>query len=90
MFGLSDERYHLRGGNDRLPIAIAAALPQGSVLTGWRLTKLVANPDGTQTLSFVVGKSTRTVTADHTVLAVPLGVLKTLDLARGRPGPAQA
>ncbi len=81
MFGLSDERYHLRGGNEQLPRAMAAALPTGSVLTGWRLTKLRANTDGTQTLTFAVGKATRTVTADHTVLAVPLGVLKTLDLA---------
>src|SRR4051794_16736527 len=70
VFGLSDERYHLRGGNDRLPVAIAAALPSGSVLTGWKLTKLAANADGTQTLTFAVGKNVRTVTADHTVLAV--------------------
>ena len=60
---------------------MAAALPTGSVLTGWRLTKLRANADGTQTLTFAIGKATRTVTADHTVLTVPLGVLQTLDLA---------
>ncbi|HYY11228.1 MAG TPA: NAD(P)/FAD-dependent oxidoreductase [Kineosporiaceae bacterium] len=81
IFGLSDERYHLRGGNDQLPRAIAAALPAGSVLTGWKLTKLVTNADGTQTLTFATAKGTRTVTADHTVLAVPLGVLKTLDVS---------
>jgi monoamine oxidase len=80
IFGLSDERYHLRGGNEQLPRAIAAALPGGSVLTGWRLTKLATAADGTQTLTFTAGKNTRTVIADHTVLAVPLGVLKTLDL----------
>jgi monoamine oxidase len=79
IFGLSDERYHLRVGNDQLPRAIAAALPAGSVLPGWRLTALATNADGTQTLTFTTGKGTRTVTADHTVLAVPLGVLKTLD-----------
>jgi monoamine oxidase len=81
IFGLSDERYHLRGGNEQLPRAIAAALPFGSVLTGWQLTALAANGDGTQTLTFTVGRSTRTVISDHTVLAVPLGVLKTLDLS---------
>lgn len=79
IFGLSDERYHLRGGNDQLPRAIAAALPAGSVLAGWKLTKLATNADGTQTLTFALGKTTRTVTADHTVLALPLGVLQTLD-----------
>jgi monoamine oxidase len=80
IFGLSDERYHLRGGNEGLPRAIAAALPAGSVLKGWQLTRVTANADGTQTLAFTVGSAARTVTVDHTVLAVPLGVLKTLDL----------
>src|SRR5262249_41047291 len=31
LFGRSDERYHLAGGNERLPCAIAAALPQASI-----------------------------------------------------------
>ena len=30
MFGASDERYHLRGGNQQLPLAIQAALPAGT------------------------------------------------------------
>jgi monoamine oxidase len=82
IFGLSDERYHMRGGNDQLPNAIAQALPTGSVLTGWQLASLATNADGTQSLTFAVGASTRTVTADHTVLAVPLGVLQTLDFSQ--------
>ena len=82
MFGASDERYHIRGGNQQLPLAIAASLPSGSVRTGWQLTALTANADGTQTLTFAVGNSRQTVTADHTILAVPLGVLKRLDLSK--------
>jgi monoamine oxidase len=81
IFGLSDERYHMRGGNQRLPAAVAAALPAGSVNTGWQLTKLAVNSNGTQTLSFTVAGATRTVTADHTILALPLGVLQTLNFA---------
>jgi monoamine oxidase len=82
MFGLSDERYHIRGGNQQLPEAIAAALPAGSVKTGWQLTAVVANADGTQTLTFLIGRTKQTVTADHTILAVPLGVLQRLDLSK--------
>jgi monoamine oxidase len=82
LFGLSDERYHIRGGNDQLPRAMAAALPSGSVSTGWKLTALVANANGTQTLTFLVNGKTQTVTADHTILAVPLGVLQRLDLSK--------
>ena len=79
IFGLSDEKYHMRGGNQRLPTAIAAALPAGSINTGWALTKLATNADSTQTLTFKVGSATRTVTADHTILALPIGVLQTLN-----------
>src|SRR4051794_6019024 len=82
IFGLSDERYHIRGGNDRLPKAIAAALPSGSVKTGWQLTAVRANSDGTQTLTFLANGKSTTVTADHTLLAVPLGVLQRLDLSK--------
>jgi monoamine oxidase len=84
IFGLSDEKYHLRGGNQQLPAAIAAALPAGSISTGWTLTKLAQNANGTQTLTFTVGGSTRTVTADHTILALPIGVLQTLDFTAAR------
>ena len=80
IFGLSDERYHLRGGNQRLPAAIASALPAGTIRTGWQLTRLATNADGTQTLTCTVGGVVTTVTVDHTLLALPLGVLQRIDL----------
>jgi monoamine oxidase len=84
LFGTSDERFHIRGGNQRLPRAIAAALPAGTVRLGWRLISLVVNADSTQTLTFTVDGAIRTVTADHTVLAIPLGVMKRIDFSRAR------
>ncbi|MET8227472.1 NAD(P)/FAD-dependent oxidoreductase [Streptomyces sp. NPDC005301] len=82
VWGLSNERYHITGGNDRLPRAIADFLPDGTIRHGWSLTALRANSDGTQTLTFTEAGATRTVTADHTVLCVPLPVLQGLDLSR--------
>ncbi|KAA6216927.1 flavin monoamine oxidase family protein [Streptomyces filamentosus] len=82
IWGLSNERYHITGGNDRLPNAIAGALNPGTLRTGWTLQAVRANADGTQTLTFAEGGATRTVTADHTVLCVPLPVLQRLDLTR--------
>ena len=82
IFGLSDERYHIRGGNDRLPKAMAAALPKGSINLNWKLTALAANANGTQTLTFFANGKTQTVTADHTILAVPLGVLQRLNFTK--------
>ncbi|NUP46746.1 MAG: NAD(P)-binding protein [Catenulispora sp.] len=77
IWGLSDERYHITGGNDQLPQLIEAALPAGTVQRGMTLLAVVRNADGTQTLTFATdGGGTRTVTADHTVLAVPLPILQ--------------
>ena len=40
IYGLSDQRYSIRGGNQLLPEAIAATLPSGSVMTRWALTSI--------------------------------------------------
>ncbi|QGZ48247.1 NAD(P)-binding protein [Streptomyces sp. QHH-9511] len=82
VWGLSNERYHITGGNDRLPNAIAGALAPGTLRHGWSLTAVRSNADGTQTLTFAEAGATRTVTADHTILCLPLPVLKQLDLTQ--------
>ncbi|GAA0679922.1 hypothetical protein GCM10010193_36980 [Kitasatospora atroaurantiaca] len=77
IWGGSDERYHITGGNDQLPHAVAAALPAGTVQQGHTLKAVTRNADGTQTLTFDLdGGGIRTVTADHTILAVPLPILQ--------------
>ncbi|MBT2482115.1 NAD(P)/FAD-dependent oxidoreductase [Streptomyces sp. ISL-94] len=79
VWGLSNERYHITGGNDRLPNAIAAALPAGTLVMGRELVAVRANSDGTQTLTFNDSGATRTVVADHTVLCLPLPILQRID-----------
>jgi len=79
IFGRSNERYHLQGGNERLPRAIASSLPASSIQTGSVLKRIVRNADGTFTLSFQRGTSKFTVTADHVILALPFSVLRTLN-----------
>ncbi|MEV5613142.1 NAD(P)/FAD-dependent oxidoreductase [Streptomyces sp. NPDC052225] len=83
IWGLSNERYHITGGNDRLPHAIADSLPAGTIRHGMSLQAVKANTDGTQTLTFTeTGGATRTATADHTILCVPLPILQQLDLSK--------
>lgn len=82
IWGLSNERYHITGGNDQLPHAIADFLPDGTLRPGCALTAVRANADGTQTLTYTEAGATRTATADHTILCVPLPVLKQLDLTK--------
>ena len=79
IFGRSDERYHLVGGNERLPKAIADSLPSGTVQTGMSLTKITANSNGTVTLKF---SNNATVTADRVILTIPFSVLRTLNFSQ--------
>jgi monoamine oxidase len=83
IFGASDERYHIVGGNEQLPQAIAAALPAGAVQLGWAMRSIRRNSDGSLGLTFALsGGGTKTVTADHVVLAMSFAVLRTLDYAK--------
>ena len=76
IYGASDERYHLVGGNSKLPVAIANALTSSSVHLGYRMTAIALANDGSIKVSFDNGK---TVTADHVVLCMSFAVLRTLN-----------
>jgi monoamine oxidase len=80
VYGVSDERYHVAGGNQQLPEAIASTLPD--VRTGWRLSAVTRNGDGTLTLSFSTPSGGATVVADQVVLTMPFTVLRGLDYTR--------
>jgi monoamine oxidase len=82
IFGASDERYHIVGGNEQLPISIANYLPSGSVKTGYRMTTIASNSDGSYTLTFSVGSGTQTATFDRVILALPFSVLRTLNYSK--------
>jgi len=81
VFGKSDERFHIRGGNMRLPQAIAAELGS-SVVTGHSLVRLVQTAGGRYTCTFQRASGTVEVTADHVVLALPFAVLAGIDTSR--------
>jgi monoamine oxidase len=81
VFGESDEAFHIRGGNQLLPQAMAAALGD-AVVTGWRLARVAKTPAGRVRLVFdVAGGGSREVVADLAVLAIPFAVLRDLDIA---------
>jgi monoamine oxidase len=86
IFGASDERYHIVGGNTRLPYAIRDAIvdAQGpsAVQMGWRLSSVKANADGTVALGFDTTGGKQTVTADHAILCMSFSVLRTLDTSK--------
>jgi monoamine oxidase len=79
LFGQSDERYEIAGGNEKLIHAVAAALPKDTVRTRWRLTRI--DQDGREvTLDFATPGGAVTQRFDKVILAIPFSVLRTLDL----------
>ncbi len=75
IFGPSNEKYHVAGGNDQLTDRMAQTLP-GQIATGTELVAVKLNAGGTYTLTFKKGSGTTSVTADHVVLALPFSIVR--------------
>jgi monoamine oxidase len=87
IFGKSNEKYHIVGGNDLVVERMAATLP-GQIRLGTALRALARRGDGTWavTVGSTAGGSSTTVIADHVVLALPFSLLREVDLkAAGFP-----
>jgi monoamine oxidase len=82
LFGTSDERFHVRGGNQLIPLAIANDLGDDVVKTGYRLTCLKQTAGGRYTASFDRANGSTDVTADFVVLAIPFAVLTDVDYSQ--------
>jgi monoamine oxidase len=81
VFGKSNEKYHVRGGNDQVATLLGAAL--GSQISlGTVLTSIKQNAGGSFTLTFSRDAGTLTVTADHVVLAIPFSLLRSVNYAK--------
>lgn len=78
VFGKSNEKYHVAGGNDQIPARLVDQLA-GQINTGKELTAVALNGDGTWTLSFAGSKSQ---TFDRVVLALPFTMLRGVDTSK--------
>jgi monoamine oxidase len=74
VFGESDERYHVRGGNDLIPRALAQRLDD-VIATGQILEAIAPRADGYR-LSFRNGAASHDVDARQVVLALPFTLLR--------------
>jgi monoamine oxidase len=75
IFGKSNEKYHVRGGNDQVPALLTQALA-GQISLGSELVAIKRNADATYTLTFKQGGKTKSVVADHVVLALPFSMMR--------------
>ena len=81
VFGESDEKFHIRGGNQQLPEAIARHLGGDVVKTGQRLARIKETANGRYRVTFERASGTSDVVADFVVLALPFAVLNELDIS---------
>lgn len=81
IYGYSDERFHLSGGNDALATRLAGRI--GSTVQGGYSLEAI-RPKGTTgyTLSFTRDASALEVNADIVVLAIPFTTLRRVDLTK--------
>ena len=79
IFGESDERFHIRGGNDQVPTKLAGLLSD-RVETGTRLESLAQRADGAYELALRRDQTSRTVVADRVLLAIPFTKLREVAL----------
>ena len=75
LFGESDERFHVRGGNDLVVKGLAGRL-EDAIHTGMVLEAIAQSADGGSVLSFRQGTASREVRADLVILALPFTTLR--------------
>jgi monoamine oxidase len=75
IFGESDERFHVRGGNDLIPQRLAERLAD-AIETGTVLEAVSRRPDGRYVATLRRGEGVSEATAEHMVIAIPFTVLR--------------
>jgi monoamine oxidase len=86
IYGRSDERYHIRGGNERLTDALAARLPPGTIALNTRLEAIARDPRGPVTLTVADDRGRRRDVFDRVILTLPFTRLRQVDYAGARFG----
>jgi monoamine oxidase len=82
-FGKSNEKYHVRGGNDQMATLLAAKLGS-QIRTSSPLTAIARNGDGTYTLTFGNGSGSFTRVADQVILTLPFSILRSVDFSKAQ------
>jgi monoamine oxidase len=75
IFGPSNEKYHVRGGNEQIAGKLAEAV-RGQINLGSVLVAITQNSNNTYSLTFQTGLTTQTKTFDRVVLALPFSILR--------------
>jgi monoamine oxidase len=83
VFGPSNEKYHVTGGNDLITAALEDRLLPGQITRGSELVAIRRTATGGYTLTFQQGSTAKSVAADRVVLALPFSILRSsVDVSR--------
>lgn len=85
IFGESDERFHVRGGNDLIPTALGERLDD-AIQTGSVLESLSRRAGGGYVCTFRRAAGTVDVEADQVIIAIPFTLLRDVRLDLELPG----
>jgi monoamine oxidase len=85
VFGDSDERFHVQGGNDLVPKALADSL-DGRIELGHELEAIAQSPNGGFRLTFRKDRAVKEVSAERVVLALPFTLLRDVRIDVELPG----
>ena len=83
IFGASDERFHVRGGNDLIPQRLGERL--GDAIESGSVLESVRGDAGGYTLSFRRGAASMPVQASQVILALPFTLLRKVELSLDLP-----
>lgn len=83
VYGDSDERFKVKGGNEQIAKALTARL-QNQIHHEWRLESIADRGSG-QRLSFATPSGSQEIDADFTVLAIPFSLLRSVQIKATLP-----
>jgi monoamine oxidase len=84
IYGPSDERYHIRGGNELLTDALAAHLPPGTIRLNAQLEAIARDMHGPVRLTIADASGRRQLTYDRVILTLPFTRLRHVDYHAAR------
>jgi monoamine oxidase len=80
--GVSDERYRVTGGSERLIHALRDDLPPSVLRFGQRLVAIARRSDGSVLLTFESHDGVQEIVVDSVILSLPFSTLRSVDLQR--------
>ncbi len=89
IFGPSDERYHIAGGNERLSDAIAARLPTGTIRFNTRLAAIAVQSDRSVQLTLRGEAASERQRFDRVICTLPFTRLRDVDITQARFSPVK-